>query len=287
MDQLNLSAAVELFAAKTHTLTEAHLETPWTWGDYEEGIRFAFFRTYEELREMASVLHAARTAPGGQPLSHAQHILAQYHCAYRDLQAVLIGITGETGSQAPDGESWAPNTALRHILEAERGFLFTILYALEQARGSGNPPHELSDDGWDEFWLGDTFDQFEQEDIPTSQLLAYAHTLHNRVITSFAAVSDAELRLPAKFWETTPMSIQFRLHRYDSHMRQHTVQIEKTLNRLGILPSEAKRLLRLVYNALAEAEGALIGIDDFYGEQRSELARGIQARALEIESLTS
>ncbi len=45
-------------------------------------------------------------------------------------------------------------------------------------------------------------------------------------------------------------------------MRQHTVQIDKTLAALGHGPTEARRLLRMIYGALAGAEGALIGAED-------------------------
>jgi len=40
---------------------------------------------------------------------------------------------------------------------------------------------------------------------------------------------------------------------------QHTVQIDKTLVALGLMPSESKQLLRRIYAALAEVEGIMIG----------------------------
>lgn len=44
-----LAGAVEKFSAITHAYTDQDLERKWTWGAYDEGVRFAFFRTYEEL----------------------------------------------------------------------------------------------------------------------------------------------------------------------------------------------------------------------------------------------
>jgi hypothetical protein len=60
--------------------------------------------------------------------------------------------------------------------------------------------------------------------------------------------------------------IRFRLHRFESHMRQHTIQIDKTLMLLGQPPTEVKRLLRLTYAAWADAENALIGASAGFGE---------------------
>jgi hypothetical protein len=78
------------------------------------------------------------------------------------------------------------------------------------------------------------------------------------------------------------MSLQFRLHRFDSHLRQHSVQAEKALAALDGPPSEARRLLRLVYAALAEAEGYTIGAPETGQDLRDGLAREIAGRSAEI-----
>ena len=82
------------------------------------------------------------------------------------------------------------------------------------------------------------------------------------------------------------MTVQFRLHRFDSHLRQHTVQVEKALDALGGPPSEARRLLRLIYAALAEAEGALLNAPGTGLERQQEVARQIVERSAEIARLT-
>ena len=47
---MELQGAVERFARLTISLSDADLERPWAWGDYDEGVRFAFFRNFESLR---------------------------------------------------------------------------------------------------------------------------------------------------------------------------------------------------------------------------------------------
>ena len=91
MTEITLIQAVEKFAAVTYGLSDDNLDRAWSWWAYDEGVRFAFFRVYEELRELAATLITERTTRG-KPITTAQHSLAQYHAAYRDLQAVLIGV---------------------------------------------------------------------------------------------------------------------------------------------------------------------------------------------------
>ena len=54
MTPTTLAQSVETFAHLTQSLTDADLDRAWAWGDYDlEGVRFAFFRVYEELRTLA------------------------------------------------------------------------------------------------------------------------------------------------------------------------------------------------------------------------------------------
>src|SRR6185369_15643971 len=91
------------------------------------------------------------------------------------------------------------------------------------------------------------------------QMLAFHRQLHTRILDEFQTITDIELDLPSTFWEETRFPIQHRLHRYEAHFTQHTVQIDKTLVAIGLAPTESKRLIRKVFAACAEAEGRMIG----------------------------
>jgi len=106
--------------------------------------------------------------------------------------------------------------------------------------------------------------------------------LHFQVLHELASISDDELRLPSFFWEDNPMEIRFRLHRFDAHLRQHTIHVEKTLVGIDHHPREAERLVRMLYGALGEAEGAVIGAPEMGAERWSKAAEGIHKRAAEI-----
>lgn len=277
---LELYATIEAFAQRACNLTDAELERAWVWKDYEEGLRFAFFRTYEELQELAARLHAQRSA-SLNPLTTAQHILAQYHAAFRDLQAVLLGVEDELAQQPPQPEEWPLRKVLLHMVEADTNFLFLNRYAIERERSQDSRPAALTEEDWNTFWAVEPFNKLSNASS-FSCLLDYHRQVHQRILETFETVSDAELGILATFWESTPMPIEFRLHRFDSHLRQHTIQAEKTLAALVGPPNEARRLLRLVYKALAEVESAQIGASGFGETSLQALTTQISQRVEEI-----
>ena len=281
MAKSSLAGAVEKFSAVTHSFTEQDLEKEWAWGDYDEGVRFAFFRVYEDLRELAARVAAQRSVEG-PAMTTAQFVLVQYHAAYRDLQAVLIGLSDEQAVQEPSDEQWPVVQVLLHIVQAESAFYAVNHYAIKRLRTKEQVPLEMSDEIWLAYQDADNFEALK-ENQSLSGIMNYYEELHWRVISEFAGIQETEIEAPAVFWESEPMPVEFRLHRFDSHLRQHTVQVEKTLELLEMDPNEAKRLLRLIYTALADVEGAAIGAPAFGLEQRAALAEIIAKRADEIE----
>ncbi|MGD9146897.1 MAG: DinB family protein [Anaerolineae bacterium] len=295
MLETSLYRAVGQFAAVTQGVADPELDREWAWGAYDsEGVRFAFFRTYEDLRDLAARMAAERST-GGPAVSSAQRILAQYHSAYRDLEAALLSngpdesepalIGAAQATQAPAEGEWPVRQVVAHITSAELGFYGVVKYALERHRSGDGRPAEIPDEAWDDL-VGETEESFHalmEESLDS--LRAYHAALHQRVLYEFASIGDEELALPSMYWEGAELSLRFRLHRFDSHLRQHTVQVDKTLVKIGQPPNEAKRLLRLIYGALAEAEGAMVGAWDTGAALRDEVAGAISARADEIAGI--
>lgn len=276
-----LARAVEQFADLTQGIPDAALERPWTWRDYDEGVRFAFFRTYEELRELAAI-SAAERANLGPPLTLAQRIWGQYHGAYRDAQAVLLGIGDEEADIVPADGEWPLRTVVEHIIATEIGFSGVIQYALDRRRGGDRLPTDPPQEVWDSM-VGEERGKLRSViQGPFADVMDYYARRHEKVLRAFADISDEELATPSVFWEDEAMTIHFRLHRFDSHLRQHTVQLEKTLEGIDRRPNEARRLLRLIYAALAEVEAATIGAWDQGADRRRSAADRIAARTTEI-----
>jgi hypothetical protein len=286
MSDINLIQAVEKFAAITHQLPDEDLELEWSWRAYHEGVRFAFFRTYEELRELAAALITERTTRG-KPITTAQHALAQYHAAYRDLQAVLIGLEGSIIDAVPAKGEWPLRMILGHMIAAEREFFARIYHAVERFRLGNDELVEMSAQEVAEF-VG-PFEEFERtmNRLSIPGIMAYYDNLHKRVLRELTGIRGLELEAPSLWWEELPITVEFRLHRLDSHLRQHTIQIEKSLDALGRTPTEAKRLLRLIYAALSDVDATMIGAWGFGKEKRLEVAAQISQRADEIHQIVA
>ena len=290
MTELNLTQAVEKFALTTCHLTDEDLERQWDWRAYREGVRYAMFRTYEELRTLAAQLMAERSSKG-TPISTAHHTLGQYHSAYRDLQAIMMGIDDDLLNKLPAPDEWPLRIILGHILAAEREFFARIWHAVQHYRSQDLPedqepdPVEMTEEEVAEF-VG-SHEEFERtmNRLSIPGIMSFYDSLHKRVLRELTDIKGFELEAESLWWEGTPFTVEFRLHRLDAHLRQHTVQIEKTLDALVGPPSEARRLLRLIYAALADVDSMIIGDWGHGKNERNELAGKINVRADEIRAI--
>lgn len=275
-----LSEAVFQLAETMQALSDEELDQEWVWRHHGEGVRFALLGTYHELRGLAVTLAAGRVEKGN-PVTAGQHALAQYHAGYLDLRAVLLGVADGDLDLPPAKGEWPLRRVLEHIIGADRMFFCLVYYAIEQFRAKQEPAR-MTEENMNA--LVGPRAAFEQ--LVTNEGLAgimdHYETLHGRILSELANLNAEETNAPSLFWEGEALPVRYRLHRFDAHLRQHTVQAEKTLTAIGHEPNESKRLLRLVYNALAEAEGMVIGDWEYGADRQSELAELIAARAEEI-----
>lgn len=263
--------------------SEKDLEHAWRWKDHdEEGIRFAFFVTLQELRHLAVML--ASVLP---KQTAAQHILSQYHAAYMDLQAAVLGVSNIDAERSPAEGEWSVKRTYAHILGTDFGFSAVVRYALEGHRANHWKPDPIPEEEYPRLYgMSD-----EEYDVlmasPFDNMLTFHRSLHTRIIGEFRAISDSELELPSTFWEETRFPIHHRLHRYEAHFVQHTVQIDKTLVAIGLAPTESKRLLRRIHAALAEVEGIMIAAEKIDDAMIHSTASSISERVKEIKNLLS
>ncbi len=276
-----VTEAVEELVRATVWLSDEDMGRPWAWGEYkDEGLRFALLMTHHELRDLAVRLAARRERPPTQ----AERILAQYHQAYRDLTGLLAAVRGEDLDRAPAEGEWPLRETLKHMLGAEYGFLTVSRLGLERSRAgkTGEP----ADDEWNAFRA-----PYAEARAGTQEALVAAAVeqardafaeIHMRVLRELADIGDAEIEAPAWFWDGA-MPLRFRLHRFEEHLRQHTIQLDKTMVAIGRAPTEAQRLVRTIYNALADVEMEPAEAD----ELRASFARAIAQRAEGLATPTS
>ena len=261
-----VTQAVEELVRATVHLSDEDMGREWKWREYdEEGLRFALLMTHHELRDLG-----VRLAARQRPPSQAQRILAQYHQTYRDLTGVLAGVRTEDLDRAPAAGEWPLRETLEHMLGAEHGFLAVNRFALVNHRaGKHDEPPE-------EEWPPFRKDYAAPSDAVAGTIERIRNSFfetHRRVLSELADVTDAELEQPAWFWDADK-PIRFRLHRFEEHLRQHTIQLDKTLAVIRP-PTEAHRLVRNIYNALADVESATEPADDL----RAQVATTISERA--------
>jgi hypothetical protein len=246
-----VTQAVEALVRKTVGLTDADMGREWKWGSYdEEGLRFALLMTHHELRDLAVRLAALRPAR-----TQASAILAQYHQAYRDLTGALASVrTGDLDRVPAEGE-WPVREVAEHALGAEYGFLTVCRFGLERRRaGKTEEPPDAEIDAYRIPFAADRKIAVDALSAATVEQARDAFaTVHIRILSELGDIGDAEVDAPVWFWDGS-MPMRFRLHRFEEHLRQHTIQLDKTLAGIGRPPTEAHRLVRNVYNALADVE---------------------------------
>ncbi len=188
---VNLSAAIDRFAASFHSLADEQLARPWQWGDYDEGVRFAFFRVYESLRHLSARLWARRAERA--PASTAQLLLGNYHTAFRDLQAVHLGVDDELARAHPAPGEWSLQNSLAHMIDADLSFWFLNQHALQQRRQGVATPHRPVDEEWQGLVAREAFFQIAEEG-PLSALLACHASLNPRVLEAFEGAANFDMQ---------------------------------------------------------------------------------------------
>ena len=274
--------SIQDFTELALEMSDADLERKWVWKDYDsEGIRFAFFRTLEDLLS----LEAFQLNRRKKGLSQAQQILAGYHLAFRDLQAALLGVDESEYDRVPAKGEWSLRKVLTHIIEADLLFYVAIKNGLDDHRLRNGKLSKVSEEVWEE--ISETNDA-EVDAIlagPINAALVYHEAVHAKTLSVLADISNDELEKKTIYWEKEAMTLRFRLHRFESHMRQHTIQMEKTLNMLNLHPNEINRLLRMIYNGLARAENAMMGINESSLKVVNKYRKSIEDRTAELRGL--
>jgi len=273
-----VTQAVEELVRATVDLSDSDMGRPWVWREYdEEGLRFTLLLAQHELRDLAVRLESLRTKKG-PPASQTERILGQYHFAYRDLTGVLAGVRDDDLDRVPAVGEWPVREVLEHMLGAEFGFLGVVQYALAPDR-----PRDLeeAEERWDSWREEHNYRAPKKLEGGMADVRNALFEIHRRILRELGGLPDDALEKPAMFWDGEK-PIRFRLHRFEAHMVQHTVQVEKTLEWIGRGPTEARRLIRILYCNLAPVE--MLGSTQFGEREREVVATALRDRAAEISA---
>jgi hypothetical protein len=218
------------------------------WYDVRRGL----YRIYEVLEEAAARVDGWVEQTATRP-TQAGRILAQANVARWDLHALLLPLTTADLDRSPGGGEWTLRETIAHIVIAQALYTLTTAYWAHQQRAAGVPlvPPELP------------FDRLptpEWSDGTLADLRQRLDTLLDLGIGFLVHLDDpAELDKLA-LWYSYEVTVRFRLHRFAAHLREHTIQVEKTLAMLGREPTEVERISRISLGAYGNLEGSLLGL---------------------------
>lgn len=284
--------AEALLAARTDVLGavdalraigDADLTKPWTWkGDSEEEIRYGFYRIGERF-ELAGIDAETALRSGGQERGRAGDLIAPATAARWDLQGLLIPLPDAAWDADPGGGEWTIRETLGHVIGGQRSYGVVTAWWQERAYAANDAelPSAVSDAVREEL----PTDEAEGEGTP-AEIRDRLDLVLDRTSERLSGLPPDRLAYGAR-WAGFAVDIAFRFGRWSSHIREHSVQVEKTLVMLDRRPTEVDRLIRLVLAAWGRAEAIVYGHADPGAAVAllAAAAAGGRATAVEIASL--
>ena len=259
-----LSAIVDL-----RRVPDAGLTLPWAWkGGSEEEVRYGFYRISESF-ELAGIEADAQIRGAGKPRGRAADLIAPATAARWDLQGLLMGLDEPAWDADPGGEEWTIRQTVGHIIESQRYYGVGTAWWQEQGYRADDP--NLPPVTPDAAYEGLPDEEAEAAGSPT-EVRDRLDVVLDRAVERLAGLPEDRLAVGAR-WSGFSIDVGFRLGRWSSHIREHTVQVEKTMVMVNRSPTEVDRLVRLILAAWGRAESTM------YGAIGAEDAIGILAKA--------
>jgi hypothetical protein len=247
VDRGSARGRVEAALGDLLSVRDEALTGRWRWRGRETELRYGFYRCYEIVEEASVALEALRP-----PRAEGGRILGQTTAARWDLQGLLLPLDDSLLDRDPGGGEWTLRATIGHILEVQERYTRSTVEAVERGRrGEPMPPSP-------------------PRTPPSAQPITHApgtfadvrrrlDDLVDGAIALFADLDDESGLSGEAVWAGFPVTARFRLYRGTAHLREHTIQVEKTLAMLDHRPREVDRLARLVASAYGRLEGATLG----------------------------
>jgi hypothetical protein len=257
-------------------VTDTALDDPWRWraNDPEDvELRYALYRIHERLEAAIGVIELGR-AGRGESIGPAVPPLAAMAAARWELRGALAPLDEAVWDADPGGGEWTIRQIFGHIVNGQRSYGWYNAWYLKEGV-VGVETVRPSEDAFPP-------EPTDEEEAAGSPSLAQARLddVIDANIAAAAGLGVAAMGVSAR-WAGLPVTIDFRLGRYGSHIREHTVQIDKTLAMLGRQSSEVERLVRLVLATYGRLEGLLVG------RPRDDLERQFETEASALDVLST
>ena len=246
-----IAAAHDLLAIPASALTR-----PWTWiGGSEEEVRYAAYRAAEAL-EQAEIEARAMASAAEATERRAARIIGPATAARWDLHGLLLPLEERLLDADPGGGEWSIRLVLGHVISGQRGYGWGSAWWQTQTYDVRDPGLPTGAPDW--LWA-------TMPDEATTEAAGTVDDLRRRLDATLdlsaerlAGLPDDRLDLGAR-WSGFPVTIAFRLGRWSSHIREHSIQVEKTFALVGHVPDEPARLVRNLLSAYGRAESVVFG----------------------------
>jgi DinB superfamily len=234
---------------------EATLARPWPWiGGSEEEVRYALYRVHE-LFERAEIEASRLLRASGIDGGRAAAVVGPATAARWDLHGVLAPLSDAEIDADPGGGEWSIRQTLGHAISSQRAYGWGTAWWVVQRFDVDDPA--LPPSTPDELWT----DRPEEDEEAVGSLADIRPRLDATLDLSgerLAGLPEDQLGHGSR-WSGFAVPVSFRLARWSSHLREHTIQVEKTLAMLGRAPTEPERLARLALAAYGRAEATVFG----------------------------
>lgn len=238
------------------TIPESALTRPWAWkGGSEEEVRYGAYRAAEAL-ELGEIEGRTRMAADESAETQAARIIGPSTAARWDLHGVLLPLDDALLDADPGGGEWTIRLTLGHVISGQRSYGWGSAWWRTQGYAADDP--SLPTGAPDDLWARLPDEATVEAEGTNEDLRDRLDDVLDRASTRLAGLPDAETALGAR-WAGFAVTIGFRLGRWSSHLREHTIQVEKTLAMLGHVPDERARLVRDLLAAYGRAESVVFG----------------------------
>ena len=236
-------------------IPEGDLIKPWPWkGDSQEEVRYGAYRAAEAL-ELGEIEARTLMTAGDASETDTARRIGPATAARWDLHGLLLPLGDGDLDAGPGGGEWPIRTVLGHAAASQYGYAMGSAWWDAQGYRLDDPtlPAHIPD-GIIE-WLEDEGPQSlgSLSDV-RGRLDAYLDLTAERL----AGMPDERSARAAR-WSGFAVPIAFRFGRMASHLREHTIQVEKTLVMLGRERPEPARLVRNLLAAYGRAESTVFG----------------------------
>jgi DinB family protein len=229
------------------------LEAAWPWpgSTSEVDVRYGYYRLFELLEDAAAQVVGA-LANGAVVAAPGARRGAAATVARWSLHGLLLPLSDTDLDRDPGNEEWTVRQTLGHMVQSQQFYgSFTAWWLTQAPTPAAIPPVALT---------YEVPSEEAQSAGSIANVRARLDALLDLSMARLGGLGDAQLAVPAR-WSGGEVTVGFRIGRWASHIREHTIQVEKTLVMLDWPTTEVERLVRLIFEAYGRFEETVFGLD--------------------------